>query len=103
MVCPYGRISIIFLPFCFRGRLFPGGKSSRRQDGGRGSQKGKIPGGSSHRDVLIEMVLIEMALMEKNFLEKLRRQNVPPGSRLRKPEVSGFILCLPLGRCSDVL
>ena len=52
---------------------------------------------------LIEMVLIEMALMEKNFLEKLRRQNVPPGSRLRKPEVSGFILCLPLGRCSDVL
>ena len=47
--------------------------------------------------------LIEMALMEKNFLEKLRRQNVPPGSRLRKPEVSGFILCLPLGRCSDVL
>lgn len=47
--------------------------------------------------------LIEMALIEKNFLEKLRRQNVPPGSRLRKPEVSGFILCLPLGRCSDVL
>ena len=46
---------------------------------------------------------VEMALIEKNFLERLHRQNVPPGSRLRKPEVSGFILCLPLVRCSDVL
>ena len=55
------------------------------------------------RGIFQEGALIEMALIEKNFLEKLRRQIVPPGSRLRKPEVSGFILCLPLGRCSDVL